>query len=147
MTIQSSVVQRGVSSTVHTVHIGPSPDAARQKTYRERLGTSWTAGQLTWTSFSRVLTPNWLAGRKPVAGQLWLGAVIQRTGRAEGLVSPSTQSVRGFTARCSGSEPELPRSPATSPLSAIHMLAKKYRQRNKCLSKLTTRDSKPSTHR
>lgn len=36
--IQSSVVQRGVSSTVNAVHVWPPPDAARQKTDREHLG-------------------------------------------------------------------------------------------------------------
>lgn len=105
MTIQSSVVQRSVSSTVHAVHVGPSPDAARQKTYREHLGIHWTARWLARTSFSRVLIPNWLAGSKPVAGQLWLGAVIQKLGRralgrAEELVSPSTHPVWGFAAQC-----------------------------------------------
>lgn len=42
MTIQSSMVQWSVSSTVNAVHIWPSPDAARQKMYREHLGIQQT---------------------------------------------------------------------------------------------------------
>lgn len=149
MTIQSSMVQGSVSSTVNAVHIWPSPDAARQKTYREHLGIHQTDGQLA--TFSRLLAPSWLSGSKLVAaGQLRLRAVTQRTDRtalrpAEGLASQSTQHDHCSTLpQTEFLKLEPPCSPASRHLSATRASQKASSAEDASI-KVDHKRSKPST--
>lgn len=148
MAIQSSMVQGSVSSTVNAVHIWPSPDAARQKTYREHLGIHQTDGQLA--TFSRLLAPSWLSGSKLVAaGQPWLRAVTQRTDRtalrpAEGLASQSTQhdhySMLYQNKLLKSLQNQSSHVPPLPGIFQPHVLTKKLLQQKVCLLKLTTRE-------
>lgn len=153
MAIQSSMVQGSVSSTVNAVHIWPSPDAARQKTYREHLGIHQTDGQLA--TFSRLLAPSWLSGSKLVAaGQPWLRAVTQRTPHSAASsrgVSVTEHTARSLLHALSEQvvkifvKSELPCSPASRHLPATRAYQKASSTEGLSI-KVDHKRSKPSTH-